>query len=225
MVRTKAQPVPDWETAFNENWGNFEAAVRAIGPLPAADLIPGLGDLFRRKTFNEPLEDCTRQSWIERFTAVRETRAALESHRPIMSADNTYLLDLYNQLGAELDAYSVNMGALLLKEVHFDVDSKNGGLVVGEGIKRACESRRGTIRRLVTHLLAPDCAPVLEAESRRYAKMSSFDSRKTIRYRLDPGHQVQDIITGLRSRLGHGDGLPSAKPVSRADGHDTSTCS
>ena len=67
MVRTKAQETPDWETAFNSEWGNFEAAVKAIGPLPAADLIPGLEDLFRRKTFNESLEDCTRQSWIERL--------------------------------------------------------------------------------------------------------------------------------------------------------------
>jgi hypothetical protein len=180
MVRRKAQEPSDWETAFNKNWGNFEAAVKAIGPLPAADLIPGLEDLFRRKTFNEPLEDCTRQSWIDRFTAVRETLAALESHRPVMSADNTYLLDLYNQLGAELDGYSMNMGALLLKENRFDIDGQSGKLIVGDGIKRACESRRGKIRQLVTHLLAPNCAPVLEAASRRYAKMSSFDSRKTL---------------------------------------------
>ena len=97
-----------------------------------------------------------------------------------MSADNTYLLDLYNQLGAELDGYSMNMGALLLKEIKFDVDPQSGRLIVGDGIKRACESRRGRIRQLVTHLLAPNCAPALEAESRRYAKMSSFDSRKTL---------------------------------------------
>jgi hypothetical protein len=180
MTRTKSQEPPDWETAFDKNWGNFEAAVKAIGPLPAPDLIPGLEDLFRRKTFNESLEDCTRQAWIERFTAARETLAALESHRPVMSADNTYLLDVYNQLGAELDAYSMNMGALLLKEIKFDVDPHSGRLTVGDGIKRACESRRGRIRQLVTHLLAPNCSPVLEAESRQYAKMSSFDSRKTL---------------------------------------------
>ena len=72
-----------------------------------------------------------------------------------MSADNTYLLDLYNQLGAELDGYSMNMGALLLKETHFNVDAQSGRLIVGDGIKRACESRRGRIRQLVTHLLAP----------------------------------------------------------------------
>ena len=180
MVRTKAQEPPDWETAFDKNWGNFEAAVKTIPLLPASDLIPGLEDLFRPKTFNEPLEDCMRQAWIERFTAVREALAALESHRPVMSADNTYLLDLFNQLGAELDGYSMNMGALLLKEKQFDVDSQSGRLIVGDGIKRACESRRGRIRQLVTHLLAPNCAPVLEAESRRYAKMSSFDSRKTL---------------------------------------------
>ena len=179
MAREAEEP-PDWEIAFNKNWGHFERAVKAIGPQPAAELIPGFEDMFRRKTFNEPLEECTRQSWIDRFTAVRETLAALEARRPVMAADNTYLLDLYNQLGSELDGYSMNMGALLLKETRFEVDRESGKLVVGDGIKRACESRRGRIRQLVTHLLAPNCAPVLEAESRGYAKMSSFDSRKTL---------------------------------------------
>jgi hypothetical protein len=169
-----------WETAFNENWPAFAEKIEAIGPQPAAALIPELEDLFRRKTFNEPLEECTRQSWIDRFTAARETIAALEAHRPIMKADNTYLLDLYNDLLAELDGYSMNMGALLLTETRFDIDKEMGKLVVGNGIRRACESRRGRIRQLVTHLLAPDCAPVLESEARRYAKMSSFDARKTI---------------------------------------------
>jgi hypothetical protein len=170
----------DWETAFNEHWPSFETDVKKIAPLPASDLIPGLEDLFRRKTFNEPLEDCTRQSWIDRFTGARETRAALEAHRPILKADNTYLLDLFNELVAELDGYSMNMGALLLTETKFAVDPEIGKLVVGNGIKRACESRRGRIRQLVTHLLAPNCAPVLEAESRRYAKTPSFEARKTI---------------------------------------------
>jgi hypothetical protein len=200
MVRTKAQEPPDWETAFSKNWGNFETALKAISPLPASDLIPGLEDLFRLKTFNEPLEDCARQSWIERFTAVRETLATLESHRPVMSADNTYLLDLYNQLGAELDGYSMNMGALLLKEIKFDVDTASGRLVVGDGIKRACESRRGRIRQLVTHLLAPNCAPVLEAESRRYAKMSSFASRKTLL--IDPVERAIRRLPGAPVTVG-----------------------
>ena len=179
MARDAEEP-PDWEIAFNKNWGHFERAVKAIGPQPASELIPGFEDMFRRKTFNEPLEECTRQSWIDRFTAVRETLAALETRRPVMTADNSYLLDLYNQLGSELDGYSMNMGALLLKENRFEVDRESGKLVVGDGIKRACEGRRGRIRQLMTHLLASNCAPVLEAESRGYAKMSSFDSRKTL---------------------------------------------
>ena len=176
----EAPPREGWETAFNENWPSFENTVEAIGPQAAAQLIPELEDLFRRKTFNEPLDECTRQSWIDRFTAARETIAALEGYRAIMKADNTYLLDIYNDLVSELDGYSMNMGALLLTETKFPVDIEIGKLAVGNGIKRACESRRGRIRQLVTHLLAPNCAPVLESESRRYAKISSFQARKTI---------------------------------------------
>ena len=168
------------EQAFEAHWPAFAAAVKEIGPLPAAQLIPDLEELFRRKTFNEPLDECTRQSWIDRFTAARETIAGLETYRDAMKADGTYLLDLYNDLLGELDGYAMNMGALLLREERFPIGRDDGRLVVGDGIKRACESRRGRIRQLVTHLLAPNCAPVLEAESRRYAKTASFDAKKTI---------------------------------------------
>lgn len=191
IVTSMGQDAPlreAWEAAFNESWPDFESEVKKIAPLPASELIPGLEDLFRRKTFNEPLEECTRQSWIDRFTATRETIAALEAYRPILKADDTYLLDLYNDLVAELDGYAMNMGALLLTETKFAVDPEIGKLVVGNGIRRACESRRGRIRHLVTHLLAPNCAPVLEAESRRYAKIASFDARKTIV--IDPAERA-----------------------------------
>lgn len=169
-----------WEKAFDENWGSFEKQVNTIKPLPAEKLIPGLEEMFRRKTFNEPLEECTRQAWIDRFTGVRETIAGLKTYAAVMKTDNSYLLDLYNELLSQLDGYAMNMGALLLQENHFQVSPENGKLVIGAGIKRACESRRATIRQLVTHLLAPNCGPVLENESRRYAKTTSFEAKKTI---------------------------------------------
>jgi hypothetical protein len=188
------------EQAFDAHWPDFADAVKAIGPLPAAQLIPDLEDLFRRKTFNEAIDDCTRQSWIDRFTAARETIAGLETYRPAMKADDSYLLDLYNDLLGELDGYAMNMGALLLTEKKFDISPEDGKLVVGDGIKRACESRRGRIRQLVTHLLAPNCAPVLEAESRRYAKMSSFDAKKTIV--IHPAErELQSELESKESRL------------------------
>src|SRR5262249_13783087 len=77
---------------------------------------------------------------------------------------------------------------------------QSGRLNVGDGIKRACESRRGRIRHLVTHLLAPNCAPVLEAESRRYAKMSSFDSRKTLL--IHPAERVIQHRSGEAMTVG-----------------------
>ena len=169
-----------WEKAFDENWKSFEKEVKTIKPLPAEKLILGLEEMFRRKTFNEPLDECTRQAWIDRFTGVRETIAGLKTYAAVMKTDNSYLLDLYNELLSQLDGYAMNMGALLLQENHFQVSPENGKLMIGAGIKRACESRRGAIRQLVSHLLAPNCAPVLENESRRYAKMTSFEEKKTI---------------------------------------------
>ena len=169
-----------WESAFDANWQGFADTVKTIGPMPASGLIPELEEMFQRKTFEEAIEECTRQSWIDRFTGARETIARLKTHRALVKADNSYVLDLYNDLLAELDGYSMNMGSLLLTEKKFEVDPEEGTLVIGNGIKRACEQRRGRIRKLVTHLLAPNCAPVLEEQSRRYAKITSFEAKKTM---------------------------------------------
>ena len=108
-----------WEKAFDENWKSFEKEVKTIEPLPAEKLIRGLEEMFRRKTFNEPLEECTRQAWIDRFTGVRETIAGLKTYSAVMKTDNSYLLDLYNELLSQLDGYAMNMGALLLQDTIF----------------------------------------------------------------------------------------------------------
>lgn len=180
MKKQEAPARDVWEKAFDDGWVAFEKAVKAIGPLPAEKIIPGLEDIFRRKTFREPIEECTRQAWIDRFTGVRETIARLRTFGPVMQADNSYLLDLYNELLEQLDVYSMNMGALLLTETRFTLNTEDGKLEIGKGITRACESHRGTIRQLVAHLLAPNCAPVLERESRRYRKLGSFEEKKTL---------------------------------------------
>jgi hypothetical protein len=169
-----------WEQAFEKSWPTFELTVQAIGAMPASELIPGLEEMFRRKTFYEPLEECTRQAWIDRFSGVQQTIASLKAYRAVMTADNSYLLDLYNQLVSELDIYAMNMGALLLSESKFALDPNEGKLQIGEGVKRACEGRRGRINSVLTHLLSTNCAPVLEAESRHYAKMTSFSAKKAI---------------------------------------------
>jgi hypothetical protein len=165
MMRTKAQEPPDWESAFNQNWGNFRNGDK--GDWPPAGLRPD-----SRAGGSLSAQDVQR-------TMLCHRRAA-----PVL-----------DRVG------DVCLGALLLKETKFDFDDRSGRLVVGDGIKRACESRRGRIRQLVTHLLAPNCAPVLEAESRRCAKMSSFDSRKTLL--IHPAeHAIQRRLPGAAVVVG-----------------------
>ena len=71
-----------------------------------------------------------RQSWIDRFTGARETLARLKTYGPVRKADNSYLLDLYNDLLAELDGYAMNMGALLLERKN--VPGRWGGRHAGD---------------------------------------------------------------------------------------------
>ena len=74
----------------------------------------------------------------------------------------------------------MNMGALLLKEEKFAIGQEDGKLVVGNGIKRACESRRGRIRQLVTAPAGPQLCAGARSRLPRYAKVSSFEAKKTI---------------------------------------------
>lgn len=180
-----------WEKAFDEHWERFDGAVKDIEPLPAGKLIPDLEQLFRRKTFNEPLDECSRQSWIDRYTGVQETLGEMRKYAQAMKADNSYLLDLYNELIGQLDGYAMDMAALLLREEEFKIGG-DGRLLIDGGIKKPCEKRRRHIKQLVTHMLAPNCAPVL-GESRRFAKMSTFEEKKALVI-----HPIQWEIQGMR---------------------------
>ncbi|HEX6626149.1 MAG TPA: TIR domain-containing protein [Pyrinomonadaceae bacterium] len=166
------------ERAFAHHWGAFEKGLAAIRPPTIDELIPGLEQLFRRKTFNEPLDECTRQTWLDRYDGARQTLERLSRYRQVMEADDSHLSDLYHELVGQLDGYAMDMSALLLREEHFEIGG-DGKVSLGEGVRRPCEERRRRIRQLVVRLLAADGGPVLP-ESRRFARLHTFEEKKAL---------------------------------------------
>ena len=184
------------EKAFADHWGAFAKGLDAIRPPTIDELIPGLEQLFRRKTFNEPLDECTRQSWLDRYDGARQTLERLSRYRQVMEADDTHLSDLYNELVGQLDGYAMDMSALLLREERFEIGG-DGKVLVGEGVRRPCEERRRRIRQLVVHMLAADGGPVLE-ESRRFARLHTFEEKKALL--IHPQQQRFQRAKGKRAR-------------------------
>jgi hypothetical protein len=169
----------EWEKAFNEHWDGFYSEVSKIKPRSMQELLPDLEKSFRRKTFEEPLSECSRQSWIERYGGAWETFAELKKHEQTIKADGSYLQDLYELLLSQLDGYAMDMAALLLSEKQFALGD-DGKLAVPEGIRKPCERRRNQVRRLVTQMLTPDGGPVHDKEARRFVKMTTFEEKKAL---------------------------------------------
>ena len=184
------------ERAFARHWGAFAKGLDAIRPPTIDELIPGLEQLFRRKTFNEPLDECTRQTWLDRYDGARQTLERLSRYRQVMEADDSHLSDLYNELVGQLDGYAMDMSALLLREERFEFGG-DGKVAMGEGVRRPCEERRRRIRQLVVQMLTTDCGPVLK-ESRRFARLHTFEEKKALL--IHPQQQKFQLAGGKGAR-------------------------
>jgi hypothetical protein len=68
---------PPDEGAYCAWWVKLQKALDSIPAQGITELVPGFAELFERKTFNEPLPDCTNQRSLERFAAARAAHQAL----------------------------------------------------------------------------------------------------------------------------------------------------
>ena len=125
-------------------------------PAPAiTELVPGFVELFERKTFNEPLPDCTNQRWLDRFAAARSAHQALTAaSRNVDDLSGPGARQLYRELIAAVDAYAMAMSGFLVEEKHFKFDD-DGKLDAPKGAIAACELRRKRVNELVAKLSDP----------------------------------------------------------------------
>jgi len=147
--------LPD-EVAYGAWWVKLEEVLDNIRAPAIVELVSGFVELFERKTFNEPLPDCTNQRGLERFAAARAAHPALTAaSRRVDDLGRPGGRQLYRELIAAVDGYAMAMSGFLVDEKHFEFE-KDGKLDAPKGAITACELGRKRVNDLVAKLVSKE---------------------------------------------------------------------
>jgi hypothetical protein len=184
---------PPDEGAYSAWWVKLQQALDNI-PSPAiTELVPGFAELFERKTFSEPLPDCTNQRWLERFAAARAAHQALTAaSRRVDDLSTPGARQLYHALIAAVDGYAMAMSGFLVDEKHFAFDD-DGKLDAPKGAIAACELRRERVNDLVAMLSDPKNTTPVFAESVTFDGLAP-EHRKSFIHRWEARLEGEDEL-------------------------------
>jgi hypothetical protein len=178
-----------WSHTFEDEWPKYEKELKAIA-VQVQQLLPEFERWFRRKTFHEPLQECTNQNWSGRYDGARQTHNRLSEHLDLVrKACRRYQVDLYEELVEVLDAYSMDIHALLFKAQTFKLDASGRLEIEPKGILRACENRRQHLKEVASRILDPLAFPKTE-EAAVFWLTNSFEERKMLVRRRE--HALRD---------------------------------
>jgi hypothetical protein len=118
------------------------------------EIIETLREAFARKTFDEPLPECKRQNWIDRFKGTCEAYDVLKQLKESVDARGSdELKSQFADLRTHVDGYRDDIAKHLLKESKFTEKKKNGDIkFIPQEIEKDCEGHRNEIRRIVDGL-------------------------------------------------------------------------
>ncbi len=143
-----ARPATDFET----QWPALENELNKISPLSVEELVPDFRELFQRKTFEEPLDECLNQNWSLRYVGASDTLAILRFQRErIERCASATLLDRLDEIMKQLDAYVMSMEALL--NTPPVTRRPDGKLDLPSAIVTPSEEHRTRINDLVNEML------------------------------------------------------------------------
>jgi hypothetical protein len=171
-----------WRPQADAWWEALEQELHAAEDRPLEEILPDLASLFRRKTFDEPLDECMNQTWPARWGGARDTWKRLQDKvDEVASQCRPYTRDLLNQLVEAVDGYAMAMEPLLAP-LTFGL-RPDGKRDIPPGLLAACERRRNEIRDLISGLADPQQAPVFE-DAPRFQRMG-FPERKEVVHRFE----------------------------------------
>ena len=200
----------DLESQWAGAWDGLATVIREVETPGIEDLFPGFMKLFERKTFDEPLAECTDQGWLKRYDAARDTALALNSHRELVaSAGKPWQTWLYDKLVYQLSGYVDELKKYLLLErpfqfgdnrlIDFGKPDKLDPRSTPPSLSDMCERRCREIKHALFCLTRPDDgAPVLP-ESLAFAKLrlDQFDDKKQLVHAR--GLQIDRASLGMRT--------------------------
>ena len=182
------------EKPFQKAWPKLQAVISKLRHYTIQELIPGFDRLFLRKTFQEPMEECMDQTWLDRYYGARQTVEKLQEHLKLTDERwQPYQIAILHEIISEIDGYTREMRRHLIHEVQFNHNNK-GKLNFqsprkksqGKKFKSAkwSDKRCEKIRQLVAQLLNPKGAPVL-AEAPYFMTLKPFWYKKAYVHRIE----------------------------------------
>ena len=173
----------DWAARAHDWWTALERGLHAAEDRPVAEILPDLEALFRRKTFDEPLDECVNQAWPARWGGARDTHRRLQDRAAQLSRQcRPYAREWIGQLIEAVDSYAMAL-ELLLAPLSFDL-KENGKRGIPAGLLAACEQRRKDIKERISVLADPRQAPVFE-DAPRFEALESFAEKKALIHQFE----------------------------------------
>jgi hypothetical protein len=178
-------------TRFEETWPSFESEVVANTLVPVQQLLADFPLLFaEKKTFHEPLPDCSDKKWDDRLRRTARTHGYL-SQRDIAAifSSDPYMCGAYRDLLSALDRYDMHIGAYLLRPVDF------ASLTARE--QAQLEDARRRILDIVS-TLQKQCLPPIFRESLAFETERATDVRKRQIHEIEAKMRDDPRIQQLR---------------------------
>jgi hypothetical protein len=191
--------------AFADAWDELWPELQRIENEPVTSIFPGLAGLFDRKTFQESVDECTDQSWFQRYDGAVATRDALRAQKKLIAAEcDAQLADLYRDLVMAVDGYAMDIRALLFEPKKFDL-ADDGTRAIPRGVRAALERRRLDVHQLVAEIIDKRQQPLLP-DAVQFARAPAFATRKSIVHRIEQqlnetNHGLPDHLTDVSSLL------------------------
>ena len=168
------EPIPE------PQWQAFIEGVDDIRRDSFKYLFPEFESLFNRKTFNEPIEECSTQRWNERYAGIRETLAVMESRdEVILEVCPPGLVNLYKTLKNQMHGYAMDLNGQFIENREFEIRDTDGKLNIEPGLLKRVSNRFEKINTFRKFLVQNEHIPLL-ADAVTFQYLESFDERKRI---------------------------------------------
>jgi hypothetical protein len=119
------EKIKNSRSAFETGYSLFEEMLGHR--LSVSKVVPKFSELFQRMTFDEPLQQCMSQRWLDRVRGASDTREHVRSMRPlVVSMCAPHQAELLSQLDEALAKYADAMEALLLDQHRYPLGPKSG---------------------------------------------------------------------------------------------------
>ncbi|SAL07461.1 hypothetical protein AWB81_08102 [Caballeronia arationis] len=198
-----------WMPSAHEWWMNLEQRLHPAEDRPLGEMLLDLESLFRRKTFDEPLDECVNQAWPARWSAARDTHKRLQDEASQLALQcRPYARDLLRQLVEAVDSYAMAL-ELLLAPLSFELKA-DGKRDIPPGLLKACEERRKDVKELISGLADPQHAPVFE-DAPRFDAMESFSEKKALVHQFEAWLKRTEQVNMTDWRLKQAASTPSAR--------------